>query len=73
VLTKKPISGSISERCRFATGLPITTSSWPLSRDSIADQPASKVMNSVTPWRCDNARNPAVSSAVKRTSTRSPL
>ena len=29
VLTKKPISPSISARLRLATGVPITTSSWP--------------------------------------------
>ncbi len=49
VLTKKPISDSSSLRGRFATGVPITTSSCPLKRLNRLDQPASKVMNSVAP------------------------
>jgi len=49
VFTKNPISSSSSSRPRFATGVPMTRSSWPDRRASSAAHPASNVMNSVVP------------------------
>ncbi|CAA9359075.1 MAG: hypothetical protein AVDCRST_MAG68-4253 [uncultured Gemmatimonadetes bacterium] len=72
VLTKKPISPSISTRPRLAVGVPITTSSCPERRASTAAHPASSVMNSVVPWRSASALSPAVSSSSSSTGTDAP-
>ncbi len=72
VLTKKPISRSISHRPRLAVGVPTTTSSWPERRPSVAAHPARTVMNSVAPWRTPRARSPAVSASSSSTATQPP-
>ena len=59
-------------RWRLATGVPITTSDWPLRRDSSTDQPASKVMNNVVPRCCDSLRKPDTNPADNRTGTIPP-
>ena len=64
LLTKNPISGSISTRLRFAAAAPITKSSCPDNRARSAAQPASTVMKSVVPWR----KLRALSDAVRRSS-----
>ena len=72
VLTKKPISGSTSERVRLATGVPMTTSVCPDRRPSSAAHAASNVMNSVLPWRWDSEFSPALSSASSVKDTLAP-
>ncbi len=72
VLTKKPIRPSISDRPRLAEGVPITTSAWPESRESVRAQPASRVMNRVTPCRWLKALSCALRSASSRTACRAP-
>ncbi len=57
VLTKKPISPSVSSRVRPAIGVPTDTSSSPDQRDSRSCQAASSVMNSVAPSRRASARS----------------
>jgi len=59
VLTKRPISGSVSTRVRPATGVATARSSWPVARCSSVVKPARRVMKRVAP--CCRARrvNPA--------------
>ena len=49
MLTKNPISSSISTRRRFATGVPTRITDSPDNRPSSPCQPASSVMNSDAP------------------------
>ena len=56
VLTKNPISPSISARLRPAIGVPTTMSSCPCSASSSTWKAASSVMNSVAPSRWLTAR-----------------
>ncbi|CAM4039400.1 hypothetical protein COSO111634_31800 [Corallococcus soli] len=49
VLTKKPMSPSVSLRVRPAMGAPTLTSSCSAQRESTAWKPASRPMNSVAP------------------------
>src|SRR5471032_3226586 len=72
VLMKKPINASTSGCCRFATPVPTTISSWRESRDRTIDQPTSKVMNKVAPWRLDRARKSALNSPDRATETLPP-
>ena len=55
MLTKNPISPSVSRRVRFAIGVPTATSCWPEYRLSSTAQPDSNVMNNVTPCSRLNA------------------
>jgi hypothetical protein len=68
MLTKKPISPSSSTRVRPATGVPISTSSCPVQRESSAANPAATTAKSVVPWLRASARSPATSGASSRKS-----
>ncbi len=64
VLTKKPTSSS-ARRGRSETGTPMTMSSWPVTRCSIAAHPATRVMKAVArrsrPSRRSRSLSPASS------------
>ncbi len=67
VLTKKPISPSVSRRVRLAMGVPTTTSSCPDQRASNRSSAASSTMYGVAPSRLASVRTPsAVSGASAR-------
>ncbi len=72
VLTKKPISSSTSPRPRPATGLPTTTSSLPLYRDSSVWKAPSATMYSVTPSCRPSARSLSSTSAGSWTCSLAP-
>ncbi len=72
VLTKKPISASISLRFRLAMGVPAITSSCPAWRASSACQAASSGMKSVAPSARASSRSAAEVAADTRTPTLPP-
>src|SRR4029077_12273949 len=73
VLTKNPISPSISTRLRLPTGGPTTTSSCPDNRASSAAQPASTVMYSVVLCFRLSPFSPAVNSSSSTSLAAAPL
>ncbi|CAM5730548.1 hypothetical protein SALBM217S_09594 [Streptomyces griseoloalbus] len=72
VFAKNPTSPSASGWCRPATGVPTTTSSWPVTRASVAMKPVSSTMNSVPPDCLANSSSAAVVAPSRRSSTRPP-
>ena len=72
VLTKNPISPSISTRLRPAMGEPTARSSWPLVRARRAWKPARSTMKSVAPSRRARASICRVSPAGSRTGRVAP-
>ncbi|CAM3240166.1 hypothetical protein JANLI_04350 [Janthinobacterium lividum] len=51
VLTKKPITPSVSTRLRLAIGTPMRSACWPVWRYSSALKAVSSSMKTVAPWR----------------------
>ncbi|KGC39100.1 putative pyoverdine sidechain peptide synthetase [Burkholderia pseudomallei] len=73
VLTKKPISPTVSPRSRFADGTPIRIPVSPLARASSVASAASSTANGVARRACASARMRRASSADMSNAWRAPL